>query len=999
MWRGEDILRKSRDIDGECGGSSSSRTSTLSIRQTDTGFDPSLHDQSSSGDELESSRGLTTNLDVPPGLQVIPLSPSDSNKERLKVRSRDQLFAEMARHHQNPPPEIEMRNGSVYAKNLIHRNTQYGPYIGRWTNEPSDKRYAWEIIVDANLKGWLDASKEISNWLKYIRHSNSSSDANCHQYLVSGQLWYEVIRDITPGSELLLGPKVPLHIRDMCSNGPRDDRSDRESGSQHSGTGEEDFNTSSNDLDNIKESTGQADPESDDEDGIDCRCVVCDRQCQDIDQLDDHLIVSHHYPKDAFRCESCPKTYSYRPSLLRHRALVHGELRKYPCENCTKVLSDVFTDPSNLQRHIRAHHVGARSHACPECGKTFATSSGLKQHTHIHSSVKPFQCEVCFKAYTQFSNLCRHKRMHADCRMQIKCTKCGQMFSTVTSLSKHKRFCDSTTVTPTSHHQSQQQQQSSSGLTSSGVLPPTMTTPPNPFLVFHEPSRLYPHSIPFYRGLPGMFPHSPAQAPPFPLLFPKPSVDLSALQDSERHTPPRLLGNHHHGLKVSPSAAEEASNHLHPSPARPVPLPMMHHPKDVGFKGRTSGRSSHDHQSSEDDTRSPTLKDFSIKSQLGDCRERSETPKEKPVKEIDVVKTPKDSSDRDDSDRDDEEDRNSQQNRDVTTNGQDLQPLDLTVTRKDKDQSRRSETPKASEVKKRRVSTPPSYQASPSPSVSPGPTPSPSPPGPPMAYPRPIHPMLLEAIYRPSGLGAFQRPFPFLGPIGRPGFDLLSRTGGHFPPKPFHEALMAAGGLTAGLGGASGGLIGGSGGGGGGGVVKNKDRYACKFCGKVFPRSANLTRHLRTHTGEQPYKCKYCERSFSISSNLQRHVRNIHNKERPFKCHLCERCFGQQTNLDRHLKKHEVDAGGLGLGMGDSPSSNEADREDTYFDEIRSFMGKVTYSGAQPHHLYTPLGVTAGIEATAEPDDVSDLENETINIEHSDTKKALNNNETIEVST
>lgn len=32
--------------------------------------------------------------------------------------------------------------------------------------------------------------------------------------------------------------------------------------------------------------------------------------------------------------------------------------------------------------------------------------------------------------------------------------------------------------------------------------------------------------------------------------------------------------------------------------------------------------------------------------------------------------------------------------------------------------------------------------------------------------------------------------------------------------------------------------------------IKNKDRYACKFCGKVFPRSANLTRHLRTHTGK-----------------------------------------------------------------------------------------------------------------------------------------------------
>lgn len=89
---------------------------------------------------------------------------------------------------------------------------------------------------------------------------------------------------------------------------------------------------------------------------------------------------------------------------------------------------------------------------------------------------------------------------------------------------------------------------------------------------------------------------------------------------------------------------------------------------------------------------------------------------------------------------------------------------------------------------------------------------------------------------------------------------------------------------------------------------KSKDRYSCRYCGKNFPRSANLTRHLRTHTGEQPYRCKYCERSFSISSNLQRHVRNIHNKEKPFRCPLCEKCFGQQTNLDRHLKKHDLDS-------------------------------------------------------------------------------------------
>ncbi|XP_036754252.2 histone-lysine N-methyltransferase MECOM isoform X9 [Manis pentadactyla] len=137
---------------------------------------------------------------------------------------------------------------------------------------------------------------------------------------------------------------------------------------------------------------------------------------------------------------------------------------------------------------------------------------------------------------------------------------------------------------------------------------------------------------------------------------------------------------------------------------------------------------------------------------------------------------------------------------------------------------------------------------------------------------------------------------------------------------------------------------------------KGKERYTCRYCGKIFPRSANLTRHLRTHTGEQPYRCKYCDRSFSISSNLQRHVRNIHNKEKPFKCHLCDRCFGQQTNLDRHLKKHENgNMSGTATSSPHSELENTGaildDKEDAYFTEIRNFIGNSNHSSQSPRNM------------------------------------------------
>ncbi|XP_012160024.1 transcription factor hamlet isoform X2 [Ceratitis capitata] len=993
------------------------------------------------------------------------------------------FFTQLARlqGRDNPMNGLDIRERGVYAKVRLCRGTRYGPFAVKLCSEPTAPSLAREVIAGPHFRGWLEPSHDVSTWLRKIRAVDNDGEANLKNFLVAGYLWYETNRDINAGEEITIDgrPRTPIHINDGFVNGADaggalgatsgsvhgDDKSERDNGSLYSGgntNGDDEYKRDRS----FSEQTDGIEL-TDDENGFDIRCEVCDKTFQDLEVLDHHLVAKHSFRKDDFACELCSKPFCHRPLLLKHRALAHNEIRKYPCENCPKV----FCDPSNLQRHIRANHIGARSHACPECGKTFATSSGLKQHTHIHSSVKPFQCEVCYKAYTQFSNLCRHKRMHADCRMQIRCPKCGQSFSTGTSLTKHKRFCDSTSVPlPTQAvsvatgaatgvtlpphlptHQQQAMQSHVAALQSmnaavaaaagngkgTGTGIPGTGMPPgtHPFLLF--PSQPFFSNFPY--SFPSIFPPNPAQAANFPFLFPKANMDMR-MQTTGSHnglsglTSPKAIRQHlnfafgenmrsgdasppssEHSQKQSNNATQSQATDVDENAALACNSPNFNknNNKQMNF---TPHNQSDDETSSSAELKISTNEDmFMLKSQEEEEEEVEEEEEETKLsafdvstnkqtdddkKSIDVISTPPPA------------DASDEENSKPANSAAEL-PLDLSISRKrartascsstadtqsvhsdgSHNQATQSEPKSDSEqqqhqqqqqepdilirahhpklLKRPTHNTPTrrftKHNRTPSITASPGPTPSPSPPSKERVnlnandnnsaasaefdclQPLNPHPLFMDEIYHRSRTlsDIFPRPFPFLGPMGgRPAFNRApERSDMPFPPEPiFRKSLIPAGLIGSMLATASG---------------KIKDRYTCKYCGKVFPRSANLTRHVRTHTGEQPYTCKYCDRAFSISSNLQRHVRNIHHKERPFRCHLCDRSFGQQTNLDRHLKKHDADANGLGIGYGDSPSSNEADREDNYLDEIRSFMGQGTYSEEQ----YTPTSI-GGAENT-----------------------------------
>lgn len=59
---------------------------------------------------------------------------------KQRGRSAEQMSNEMA-----PPLELDVQNGSIYAKVTLQRGFQFGPYSIKWTNDPKDKNVAWEV--------------------------------------------------------------------------------------------------------------------------------------------------------------------------------------------------------------------------------------------------------------------------------------------------------------------------------------------------------------------------------------------------------------------------------------------------------------------------------------------------------------------------------------------------------------------------------------------------------------------------------------------------------------------------------------------------------------------------------------------------------------------------------------------------------------------------------------------------------------------------------------
>jgi len=130
-------------------------------------------------------------------------------------------------------------------------------------------------------------------------------------------------------------------------------------------------------------------------------CNMCSERCMDEWGLKLH-IRKHHMGGKKFACDQCDKVYSDIKTLHKHKQFYGcgGSQAKVKCEICGQELLKV-----SLQGHMKRRHAAKplpiKLKMCELCGKEVHEGDRYRYHMQVYHSTKSFQCDQCDRVFVQ----------------------------------------------------------------------------------------------------------------------------------------------------------------------------------------------------------------------------------------------------------------------------------------------------------------------------------------------------------------------------------------------------------------------------------------------------------------------------------------------------------------------------------------------------------------------------------------------------------------------
>ncbi|XP_059470172.1 zinc finger protein 12-like [Neocloeon triangulifer] len=170
------------------------------------------------------------------------------------------------------------------------------------------------------------------------------------------------------------------------------------------------------------------------------KCDLCDSRYGRKFKIVNHMCM--HFGIKKFKCKVCKKRFAARGHLRNHMG-VHKNF-DVQCEEC----GASFKTRTGLRQHSLVH-TGRWNNKCTCCSKTFRFVKEAKTHFRQHSAterakvdnvpfkkVAPFECTFCQRPYRQKEYFDIHLKSHESENQQL-CDQCGQSYKKKAALRQH----------------------------------------------------------------------------------------------------------------------------------------------------------------------------------------------------------------------------------------------------------------------------------------------------------------------------------------------------------------------------------------------------------------------------------------------------------------------------------------------------------------------------------------------------------------------------------